>query len=47
MLLGCELGPDDGPLAPRSVTTAPLGANVTVLVHAPDGAPVVTVAVIV
>lgn len=45
-LLGCELGPDAGPPTPRRVTTAPLGANVTVLVHDPDGAALVTVATI-
>jgi hypothetical protein len=47
VLLGCELGPDDGPPAPRRVTTAPLGAKVTVLVHDPEGAALVTVAMIV
>lgn len=46
-LVGCEDGPDVEPLPPRSVTTAPPGAKVTVLVHAPDGAALVTEATIV
>lgn len=46
VVVGCEDGPDVGPLTPRRVTTAPPGANVTVLVHVPDGAAPVTLATI-
>lgn len=45
--VGREDGPDVEPPTPRSVTTAPPGANVTVLVQAPDGAALVTEATIV